>query len=205
MEEWRTLLNGPKDALREHFDALAEATDGVPDISRREFGSLVIHRLYHSSALTLLYIAVLLANLAILVLVLARPTTAEELWFVIAECLITAAVVNEVALRLFLLGTDYFLSVSNIFDFIVAVCCVLLVILSIHIRELSGSGGVADVELTFLLLLYRIAVSVLRAVVVVKRHYNQRQTSTEEIDFSSLPLSEEQLEWKATHDGNDGL
>lgn len=204
MEEWRTLLNGPKDALREHFDALAEATDGVPDISRREFGSLVIHRLYHSSALTLLYIAVLLANLAILVLVLVRPTTAEELWFVVAECLITAAVVNEVALRLFLLGTDYFLSVSNIFDFIVAVCCVLLVILSIHSRELSGSGGVADVELTFLLLLYRIAVSVLRAVVVVKRHYNQHQMHNEEIDFSSLPLSEEQLEWKAANE-NDGL
>jgi hypothetical protein len=152
-----------------------------------------------------LYVAVLLANLGILVLVLVRPTTAEELWFIIAECLITAAVVNEVALRLFLVGSDYFLSVSNIFDFIVAVCCVLLVILSIHSRELSGTGGVADVELTFLLLLYRIAVSVLRAVVVVKRHYNQRKAQGEEIDFASLPLSEEQLEWKATNDGNDGL
>ena len=43
------------------------------------------------------------------------------------------------------------------------VCCVLLVILSIHSRELSGTGGVADVELTFLLLLYRIAVSVCTA------------------------------------------
>ena len=41
----------------------------------------------------------------------------------------------------------------------------LLVILSFHSRWLSGMGGLADVELTFVLLLYRIAVSVLRAVV----------------------------------------
>ena len=49
------------------------------------------------------------------------------------------------------------------------VCCVLLVILSFHSRWLSGMGGLADVELTFLLLCYRIAVSILRAVVTGAR------------------------------------
>ena len=45
-------------------------------MSWREFTVLVLRRLYHSSALTLVYAAVLLANIAILVDVIRYPSRA---------------------------------------------------------------------------------------------------------------------------------
>ncbi|KAH8739363.1 hypothetical protein FG386_000335 [Cryptosporidium ryanae] len=116
-----------------------------PTLTCEEKAITIVKRLYYSEFSKYLYFAISLLNLLVLCIGIFKHQSGGT-FCILLETVITLTLVFEVLIKLFLMRERFFNSLNNLFDFVVALTCLMLLLLNGDIYRLFIDNDIKHLE-----------------------------------------------------------
>ncbi|KAK6588035.1 hypothetical protein RS030_71067 [Cryptosporidium xiaoi] len=116
-----------------------------PTLTCEEKAITIVKRLYYSEFSKYLYFAISLLNVLVLCIGIFRHQSGSAIC-ILLETFITLTLVFEVLIKLFLMRRIFFNSLNNVFDFVVATTCLILLFLNGDIYRLFVDNDIEHLE-----------------------------------------------------------
>ncbi|KAH7649571.1 hypothetical protein FG379_001197 [Cryptosporidium bovis] len=116
-----------------------------PTLTCEEKAITIVKRLYYSEFSKYLYFAISLLNVLVLCIGIFRHQSGSAIC-ILLETFITLTLVFEVLIKLFLMRRRFFNSLNNVFDFVVATTCLILLFLNGDIYRLFVDNDIEHLE-----------------------------------------------------------
>ncbi|CAG9333271.1 unnamed protein product [Blepharisma stoltei] len=153
--------------------------------TRQNHCKLCMNRAYFSKYTRVGYIIVIiLCAIGIVWTLLSHGQFPDNMWFWLLEGLVTVLIAFEVCVRMYIQNCHaYWKSLSNIFDLIVVIVCIVAISIGLWDSDIDEDIGGITGEV---LMILRTILQFLRVIVFLKNQQKAQLTALKMIDFSQL-------------------